>query len=364
MSEPGRGVKTLGRARMQAHPTLSRRRKDVVFKRMLGAFGVGAPSVDTVLSDANIHPGGVLFGQVNLTGGSHDADIEHITLGLVTRMEVEGGDGEGAATGEFHRVTVSGPFRLAEGQHLSLPFQLELPWETPITAVNGQPLHGMVMGVHTEVSIAGAVDKGDLDQIRVNPLPVQQRILDAFTQLGFGFKGADLEYGQIAGVPQTLPFYQEIEYYAAPQYAHAVNEVELTFVTTPYTVEVILEFDKRGGSFTDGNDGFGRHTVDHSTADTIDWTGQVDAWIRHAVDHRQSHGGYGAPAYGQPGYGHPHGGHHHDEHHGGHGGGLGGVAMGVAGGLAAGYVAGEVIDEVFEDDEDDEDEVDEVEDEE
>ena len=156
-----------------------------------------------------------LTGHVNLVGGSHDVDIEHITLSLVTRVEVESGDGEHAATGEFHRVTVSGPLRLAEGQQLSLPFQIVMPWETPITTVYGQVLHGMTMGVRTEVSIAKAVDKGDLDPVYVHPLPVQQRILDAFAQLGFRFKNADLEYGQIAGVHQTLPFYQEIEYFPA-----------------------------------------------------------------------------------------------------------------------------------------------------
>ncbi|WP_307833900.1 sporulation protein [Actinoplanes italicus] len=258
--------------------------KDVVFKRMLGAFGVGGPTVDTVLSNPDAYPGGLVSGEVNLTGGGHDVDIEHITLALVTRMEVEGGEYGEVATGEFHRVIVSGPIRLAEGTDLSVPFQLELPWETPITAVYGQPLHGMVMGVSTEVSIARAVDKGDLDAIMVNPLPVQQRILDAFNQLGFRFKSADLEYGEIAGAPQTLPFYQEIEYVAAPQYSHAVNEVELTFVTTPYTVEVILEFDRRG-------DGLGRYTVDHVSSDSIDWTRQVDGWIQQSIGHRQDHGG-------------------------------------------------------------------------
>ena len=88
-----------------------------------------------------------------------------------------------------------------------MPFRQVLPWETPITAVYGQPLPGRVMGMRTEVAIAKAVDKGDLDAVYVNPLPVQQRILDAFAQLGFGFKGADLEYGRIAGVAQTLPFF-------------------------------------------------------------------------------------------------------------------------------------------------------------
>jgi sporulation-control protein len=340
----------------------------VVFKKMLGALGMGGMKVDTVLSTPGAHPGAALTGQVNLVGGSADADIEHITLGLVTRMEVETGHGDHAATGEFHRLTVSGPLRLAAGQHLSLPFQLVLPWETPITAVYGQPLRGMVMGVRTEVSIARAIDKGDLDPVQIHPLPVQQRILDAFTQLGFVFKSADLEYGQIAGVHQTLPFYQEIEYFPAQQYAGSLNEVELTFVTNPHTVDVILEFDKRGGMFSAGHDSYGRYSVSHADADTTDWTQVVDGWVRQALEHRQAMPGFAAPGgYGQPGYGHPgygqshgHAGHHghyrghgHGHGHGGHGGGhgsdMGGVLMGVAGGMAAGYVAGEVMDEMFED---------------
>jgi sporulation-control protein len=350
----------------------------VVFKKMLGALGMGGLKVDTVLSTPGAHPGAALTGQVNLVGGSADADIEHITLGLATRMEIETGHGDHAATGEFHRLTVSGPLRLAAGQHLSLPFQLVLPWETPITTVYGQPLRGMVMGVRTEVSIARAIDKGDLDPVQIHPLPVQQRILDAFAQLGFVFKSADLEYGQIAGVHQTLPFCQEIEYFPAQQYAGSLNEVELTFVTSPHQVDVILEFDKRGGMFGGGHDSYGRYTVSHTEADTTDWTQIVDGWIRQAFEHRQAMPGYGQPAYGapapgygqpayghgqpgyghgqpayghgQPGYGHDSRGHGHGGH-GGHGSGMAGVAMGAVGGLAAGYMASEIIDDVFEGDE-------------
>jgi sporulation-control protein len=359
----------------------------VVFKKMLGAFGVGGPSVDTVLSNPTTRPGAALTGQVNLVGGNHDVAIEHVTLGLVTRMEVETGHGDHARTGEFHRVPVSGPLRLAAGQQLSLPLQIVMPWETPITTVNGQMLHGMTMGVRTEVAIAKAVDKGDLDPVYVEPLPVQQRILDAFAQLGFMFKSADLEYGQINGVHQSLPFYQEIEYFPAAQYAQSLNEIELTFVTNPNTVEVVLEFDKRGGMFRSGHDTYGRYTVTHADADTTDWAQQVDSWISQALEHRQSMPGYGqpspygAPGYGQPGYGQPghgqpaygapgygqpaykasgHGqpgygqpaygqphGHGHQQRR---GPGMGGMVAGVAGGLAAGYLAGELMDEVFDDD--------------
>src|SRR4051812_8207878 len=111
---------------------------------MLGALGVGGPSVDTILADPNGQPGAPISGRVELVGGKSDAEIEHITLSLVTRMEIESGGGDQAATGEFHRVAVGGPMRLAAGERRTLPFQLVLPWETPITAVHGQPLRGMV----------------------------------------------------------------------------------------------------------------------------------------------------------------------------------------------------------------------------
>jgi sporulation-control protein len=335
----------------------------VVFKKLLGALGVGGPSVDTVLSNPSTYPGAPLTGHVNVTGGTQEADIEHITLGLVTRMEVESGGNDYSTVADFFRLTVAGPTRLAPGQQLSIPFRIEMPWETPITTVYGQNLRGMVMGVRTEVAIARAIDKGDLDPVHVHPLPIQQKILDAFSQLGFRFKSADLEHGQIYGVHQTLPFYQEIEFYPPQQYAHGINEVELTFVTSPHAVEVVLEFDKRGGLFTQGHDTYGRYTVQHQDADTTDWRAVVDGWVRQALDKRKSMPGfggqpqgYGQPAYGAPGYPPPgygqqpgHGQHGHHGHYRrghGHGGGMGGMAMGVAGGLAAGYVAGEVFDEV------------------
>ena len=337
----------------------------MVFKKMPGAFGVGGPSVDTVLSNPSTRPGLVLGGQVNLTGGSHDVEIDHIIVGLVTRVEVDGAEEEYDALVEFHRVQVAGGLHLREGQQLSLPFQVAMPWETPVTDLYGQHLHGMTMGLRTEVAIRGAIDKGDLDPVYVHPLPVQERILEAFGRLGFGFKGADLERGHISGLHQNLPFYQEVEYYAAPQYAHGVNEVELTFVANEHGVDVVLEFDKRGGLFTGGHDSYGRYHAAHADADRVDWAAQVDTWVRQALDGYQSlhagHGyappaqGYGAPGYpppppgyGHAAYGHPgghHKEHHHQEHHGGPG--MGAVAAGVVGGAALGFAGGMVADEVF-----------------
>ncbi|WP_101256784.1 sporulation protein [Streptomyces barkulensis] len=316
----------------------------MVFKRLLGSLGVGGPTVDTVLDPGAALPGGPLSGQVHLKGGSADFDIEHITLELIARVEVEHEEGESEGGIVFERFTVAGGFRLAEGEERAVPFTVTLPWETPVTELYGQPL-GIVLGVRTELAVAGAKDKGDLDPLAVRPLPAQEAILQALGQLGFGFKSADLEYGRIHGTGQALPFYQEVELTPAPQYAHAVNEIEVTFLAHPGGMEVVLEADKRGGLFSGGHDALTRFAVGHQ--DVRDWNTEVDGWVRQLVEHRAAHGGYG---HADP-YGHHHG-EHHGEHHGGHrsGPGMGtAIAAGAAGlavGVAGGMVAAEVVDEI------------------
>jgi sporulation-control protein len=213
-------------------------------------------------------------------------EIEYVALGLVTRVEVESGDNEYDTAQEFHRQRITGGFPLAAGQRYDIPFRFEVPWETPLTHLFGQHLRGMTMGLRTELEVARAVDKGDLDPVSVHPLPAQERILDALFRLGFHLNRADVERGHIYGVRQTLPFYQEIEFHPAPQYARAINQLEVTFVTAPHQLEVVLEIDKRGGLLGEGRDAFGRFTVDYATVEQTDWTSHLDGWLRQACQRR------------------------------------------------------------------------------
>ncbi|MGP4030362.1 sporulation protein [Actinomadura sp. 3N407] len=321
----------------------------MVFKRMLGTFGVGGPSVDTVLAAPACRPGEQLAGEVRIRAADYDVEIQRISLALATMVEVEGGDHEQTGGMEFHRADVSGPFTLAKEEDRVIAFRLDVPWETPLTEVSGQHLHGMAMGVRTELAVAKAVDKGDLDPVEVDPLPSQQRVLDAFAELGFAFKSADVEYGHIAGLHQELPFYQEIEFYPPPAHQGRINEVELTFLASPHGLAVVLEADKRGGLLVSGTDAFGRFQVSHEEALHLDWAAEISGWL-HAVADR--HGGAFLLGHG------PHDHHHEYEGHGGPGWGTvaaAGVA-GVAAGVVGGMVADEVIEEIVEDDEDDEDE--------
>lgn len=335
-----------------------------MFRRMLSAFGVGGPSIDTVLDAPYATPGQVITGQVRIQGGSSDAHIEQIVLSLVTRVEVEHSDHEYGGTAEFLRVAVASDVRAAAGQPMSVPFQLPIPWETPITAVGGTALPGMTVGVRTELVIAGAPDKGDLDPIAISPLPAQDRVLDAFGELGFQFRNADVEAGHIHGVRQELDFYQEIEFFPPAQVAGRINQVELTFVANPDELYVILEADKRGGMFSPDGDSFGHFHLTHQDALSTDWASAIGQWLAQVAErghapHGHTHLAFGghqgrhSPAIGgHPGYGQhdrKHGRDHHEHHRGGMGA-MGGVVAGAAAGVAGGMVLGEVFDEVFEDD--------------
>ncbi|MFF2536203.1 sporulation protein [Streptomyces cyaneofuscatus] len=314
----------------------------MVFKKLLGALGVGGPSVDTVLQPDPALPGGPLSGEVRLRGGGTDVTVEQISLLLVARVEVEGHDEEHDSTVVLERFTVGGGFRLAEDAEHTVPFTVTLPWETPVTQLHGQPL-GPVLGIRTELEVAGARDKGDLDALAVGPLPVQEAILEAFGQLGYGFKSADLELGHIRGTGQRLPCYQEIEIVPPAGQAHAVNEIEVTFLAAPDGLEVVIEADKRAGLFKESHDTVHRFTTSHHALPQADRNAEVDAWLQQVIG---AHAAHAAPyPYAQGG------GHHHDDHHHhrsgpGTGAVVAGVAAGAAVGVVGGMVAAEVIDEI------------------
>ncbi|MDX3074487.1 sporulation protein [Streptomyces sp. MI02-7b] len=248
------------------------------FKKLLASLGAGGASVETVLGEPNVVPGGVVQGEVRIQGGSVPQQIEGLSVGLQARVEVEGQDAEYKQDIEFHRQRLGGAFEVQPGAVHVVPFGLEIPWETPITTFLGRHLTGMNVGVTTELAIARAVDSGDLDPINVHPIPAQQALLDAFGRLGFSFKNADLERGHIRGTRQRLPFYQEIEFFAPQQY-RGLSQVELSFVADGHEMDVILEMDKKPGLFSEGSDAYRSFTVDLDNFQATDWAGYLNQWL-------------------------------------------------------------------------------------
>jgi len=332
----------------------------MVFKRMLAAFGVGGPSVDTVLDASHAMPGQVISGQVRIQGGSADADIDWIELSLVTRADAQsrGGQARGA---EFLRLRVAERLRVPANQLREVPFQLALPWGTPITSVGSTALPGMAIGLRTELVAAGAPDKGDLDPVEMHPLPSQDAVLNGVGELGFRFRNASIGVGGLPGVPQEQGFYQELQFFPPPQAAGRVNEIALTFVVAPHELYVILEADKQGGFPRSAGDGFGRFAMSHKDAEQAAWANLLGNWLTETIERRPAHnaafggtghgnpvfgGQPGYPPYGHPGYGQPGYGHQQE----GRGPGMGAVIGGAAAGALGGMLVGDMISNAFEDD--------------
>ncbi|WP_156724410.1 sporulation protein [Streptomyces apocyni] len=250
----------------------------MAFKKLLASLGAGGASVETELTEVNVVPGGVVQGTVRIQGGSVEQEIQSLSVGLQARVEVERDDQEFKQNVEFTKLQLGGAFTLQAGTVHSVPFGLEIPWETPITNFDQVHLPGMNIGVTTELAIARAVDSGDLDPVNVHPLPAQQAILHAFAQLGFRFKSADMEKGHIRGTRQRLPFYQEIEFVAPSQY-RGLNQVELSFVADGDAMDVVLEMDKKPGLFTGGSDSFRVFQVGLHDFQGTDWAAYLNQWL-------------------------------------------------------------------------------------
>lgn len=248
------------------------------FKKLLASLGAGGASVETVLTEENVVPGGVVQGEVRIQGGSVAQQIEGLSVGLQARVEVERDDQEIKQNIEFTQQQLGGAFEVQPGAVHSVQFGLEIPWETPVTTFLGHHLTGMNVGVTTELAIARAVDSGDLDPVNVHPLPAQQAILDAFGALGFRFKNADLEKGHIRGTRQRLPFYQEIEFLAPQQY-RGLNQVELSFVADDREMDIVLEMDKKPGLFSSGSDSYRSFTVGLDSYQETDWAAYLNQWL-------------------------------------------------------------------------------------
>jgi sporulation-control protein len=203
-----------------------------MFKKLKQAFGVGGPSVDTVLATPAVYPGGVLQGEVRITGGTEPRDF--------TTVEVEGQDEEYLQRIQFAGITVSGAGRLEANVNTAVPFQMEVPWEAPFNSLRGRRFERMRLGVQTRFDLPGGRDATDFDPIDIHPLPVHEEVVSAMERVGFSLMSADLERGSVAG--STLGFYNEVEFRGHGK----IPEAELTFVTGPQQTRVVIELERRG----------------------------------------------------------------------------------------------------------------------
>ncbi|WP_019814525.1 sporulation protein [Saccharomonospora saliphila] len=241
-----------------------------MFKKLLAAVGIGGVEVETELYDHGVQPGGAVRGVIRLRAGEVQQDISGVFIELVTRVEHEADDSEIDLMRGFGRTAVAGGVVLPPGQVVEIPFEVQVPIETPITHYRDQPLRGTEVAVRTVVDISGAVDATDTDPIGVGALSAQHVVLDAVERLGFRLRSADVEWGRLPRTRQTLPFFQEIEFAGAPDYPR-LSELEVTFVAGADGMDIVLESDRKAGLLAGGGDRMQVLSVDYDTVTTLDW---------------------------------------------------------------------------------------------
>ena len=77
---------------------------------------------------------------------------------LLARVETGEGTGGLAATADlpFQTVQLAGKELIRAGASVKVPFEVQLPWETPVTTVFGKYLTGMAVGLQTNLNLAGS----------------------------------------------------------------------------------------------------------------------------------------------------------------------------------------------------------------
>jgi len=253
-------------------------------RRMMARLGVGNADVDAVLDRAETLPGAMVTGVVNIKGGKVDQKINEVRVALEATVEVDTDEGTRYEQVQFGTQKVGGDFTIAAGDTTSGRFELPVPWQTPITDVGSWHLKGMKIGVRTTVDIPGAVDPGDLDPVRVFPLPAQEAVLSALGDLGFRFRSADVEKGRLQG--SELPFYQEIELTpSGGEYRKRIRELEVTYLTGPDGMEVVLEADRRGGLLR-GGESHCRFRIRHDELDRAHLVGLLQGQLTELTKRR------------------------------------------------------------------------------
>ncbi|WNG43428.1 sporulation protein [Archangium minus] len=264
-----------------------------MFKKLLASMGAGSAQVDTRLVNDRVVPGGTLRGEVHITGGAVPQEIEEVSLFLMTQVEVESGDSEYRQNFVISRAPLARDFRVGENERLSIPFEMYVHLETPVTALSSQdwsssklsythsrPHHGRGAKVwlDTGLEIDNGVDSTDRDALIVEPTPPMQRILSALEELGFRMVSADVEKGTLRGkgFQSTAGFYQEIEF--RPQhgsYARRINELELSFVPRVQDTGVLIEVDRRFSS----RDSYRSLLMNHGNFERVDWVRELSALL-------------------------------------------------------------------------------------
>lgn len=226
-----------------------------MFKSLLNKIGFGNAKVDARLRGGAVMQGGTLEGDVFITGSDQSTTIDELYLKVVTEYTRESDDYSVRESCTLAEHKLFNRFAVGPREQKTVPFAIQLPFETPTTAFGYQKVY-----LQTTLETSAIFDPNDTDPIEVAPHPHTDRVISAIQSLGFHLFKVDCEYAPRFG--GRFPFVQEFEFKPSGEFRGRLDELEAYLKPSPQGIEIIFQVDRRGGFF---NEFFG---TDESYAST------------------------------------------------------------------------------------------------
>lgn len=217
-----------------------------MLNKFLASMGVGSAKVDTRVNPGPYSPGNDLEGEIIVRGGSVQQEIRGLYLRVMTDYEVEHDDTRYRTDHVLAEFRIPEAFVVQPGEERAFDFGIHLPDATPVS------VGPQTVWLKTGLDIAGGVDSGDKDPLRVEPTPLMGRVLAGMETLGFRLGRANCEKGR--GGASGVPFKQEFEFRpVSGAYRGRLDEVDVIFRPAGAGLDVLLEVDRKarglGGFF-------------------------------------------------------------------------------------------------------------------
>ena len=217
-------------------------------QRMLSSVGIGAASVDTILSTDTFTQGEMMNGTVIVRGGNVEQKIDEIYLSVKTIYKSKSDDVK--STGDLAKYKLATGFVIGPNETKELPFSFRLPYHTPITTMGRTRIW-----LETGLDIKSALDPSDQDSIRVAPSRLLQALLQATEQLGFRIRQVEVEAApyHMSGVSPIVQQFEYVPY--SGEFRGKLDEFEIVPIVEEHQVTVFMEIDRRardlGGLFAE-----------------------------------------------------------------------------------------------------------------
>ncbi len=203
-----------------------------MFGRVLASFGLGSAKVDTRLKKAVYRQGEMVQGDIFIQGGKTEQTIDSIYMYLILQNHSE------PQLGKYilDKIHLTDPFTIGAHETKVIPFQFQLPFDTPVTA------GGSVIYLKTGLDIKTAIDPDDRDGFEVLPSLLVDKILKVTEEIGFQLHNIEFDYEMFHA---RHPFVQKFKLMPLGEYVPLIDDIKFIFYPSPDEVDIIIQVNNR-----------------------------------------------------------------------------------------------------------------------